>query len=273
MTHTPRKALRVLVLVLAVVSAGTVFAQSQATTGVIEGIVSDSGRRAPPGGDGRDPEHGHELREDRPSRAPTAASGASRSRSAPTASPRRSRASRRSSARASTSRSARRSTSRLAALDLAEGRGDHGDRRRARRRDDADGGRRPARHGVDPGPPEQRPQLHRVHEAHPRRLGRPGARRRRADRERPEGHQQQRLRGRRRLQQPVLRRAARRPAPRVHVQPRRGQGDRRRRRRGARRVRARERRVRERRDEVRHERLPRERGRLLQERRPRVRAR
>ena len=57
---------------------------------------------------------------------------------------------------------------------------------------------------------------------------RAGARRRRADHQRAEGHPQQRLRGRRRLQQPVLRRAARRPAPGLHLQPRRRQGGRRR---------------------------------------------
>ena len=56
--------------------------------------------------------------------------------------------------------------------------------------------------------------------------------------QRPEGHPEQRLGGRSRLQQPVLRRAARRPAPRLHVQPRRGEGGRGRRRRRERRVRA-----------------------------------
>src|SRR5207344_732511 len=49
MTLTSRKALRVLVLVLAVASAGSVLAQSQATTGVIEGIVSDTGGAPLPG--------------------------------------------------------------------------------------------------------------------------------------------------------------------------------------------------------------------------------
>ncbi len=64
------------------------------------------------------------------------------------------------------------------------------------------------------GLPEQRPQLPRLLEADARRHDRPGPRRRRAHRERPEGHPEQRLRGRHRLQQPVLRRAARRPAAR-----------------------------------------------------------
>ncbi len=87
------------------------------------------------------------------------------------------------------------------------------------------------------GDPEQRPELPRVHEADPGRLDRPGTRRRRADRQRPEGDPEQRLGGRRGLQQPLLRRAARRPASRLHVQPRRGAGGRRRGRRRERRVR------------------------------------
>jgi hypothetical protein len=49
MALTPRFAVRVLVFVLAVVTAGTAFAQSQATTGVIEGTVSDSGSAPLPG--------------------------------------------------------------------------------------------------------------------------------------------------------------------------------------------------------------------------------
>ena len=49
MTPAPRSVLRVLVLALAVVTAGAALAQSQATTGVIEGIVSDTGGVPLPG--------------------------------------------------------------------------------------------------------------------------------------------------------------------------------------------------------------------------------
>ena len=72
------------------------------------------------------------------------------------------------------------------------------------------------------GPAQQRPQLPRLHQAHARRHHRAGTGRRRAVDQRPEGHRQQHLGGRRRLQQPVLRRAARRPAAGLHLQPRRG---------------------------------------------------
>ncbi len=117
------------------------------------------------------------------------------------------------------------------------------------------------------GLPEQRPQLPRPHAAHARRLDRPGPRRRRADRERPEGDPEQHLRGRRRLQQPVLRRAAGRPAPGLHVQHGRHQGGRGGGRGGQRRVRPLQRRLRQRRHQVRHERHPRHRPPVLQERR------
>ncbi len=95
-----------------------------------------------------------------------------------------------------------------------------------------------------------------------------GPRRRRDQRQRPEGHHQQHLRGRRRLQQPVLRRAARRSAPGVHVQPGRHQGNGRRRRRRRPRVRPQRIGLRERRDEVGHEHDGRLRALLLQARRP-----
>ncbi|MBK9064734.1 MAG: TonB-dependent receptor [Acidobacteria bacterium] len=49
MTPSPRSVLRVVVLVLAAATAGGALAQSQATTGVIEGIVSDSGGAPLPG--------------------------------------------------------------------------------------------------------------------------------------------------------------------------------------------------------------------------------
>ena len=106
----------------------------------------------------------------------------------------------------------------------------------------------------------------------PGRQHRAGPGRRRADHQRPEGHRQQHLGGRRRLQQPVLRRAARRPAPALHLQPRRGQGS------GgggggrARGVRPQQRRLRQRGHQVGDQRPPRHRARLLQERRPLVRA-
>ena len=96
---------------------------------------------------------------------------------------------------------------------------------------------------------------------------RAGPGRRRAHHQRPEGHPQQRLGGRRRLQQPVLRRAARRPAAGVHVQPRRGAGGRGRGRRRQRRVRPVERRVRQRHHQVGHQRVPRVGALLRQERR------
>ena len=101
----------------------------------------------------------------------------------------------------------------------------------------------------------------------PGRLHRPGPRRRRADRERPEGDPEQRLRGRRRLQQPVLRRAARRPAPGLHLQHGRRQGGRGGGRGGQRRVRPLQRRLRQRGHQVRHQRHPRHRPPVLQERR------
>ena len=133
-----------------------------------------------------------------------------------------------------------------------------------RRRDDPDGGLRPHQPGGGPRPAEQRPQLPRLHEAHPGGEHRAGARRRRADDQRAEGHPQQRLRGRRRLQQPVLRRAAGRPAPGLHLQPRRGAGGRGRGRGGERGVRPLERRLRQRGHEVRHQRPARHDPRLLQ---------
>ena len=102
--------------------------------------------------------------------------------------------------------------------------GDRGPGRLARDRDDARRGLDAHQPGRDQGPAQQRPQLPRLHEAHARRQHRAGPRRRRAHDQRPEGHLQQRLGGRRRLQQPVLRRAARRPAARLHLQPRRGAG-------------------------------------------------
>ena len=117
-------------------------------------------------------------------------------------------------------------------------------------------------------PAEQRPQLPRLHQADPGRDHRPGSRRRRALDQRPEGHPQQRLGGRRRLQQPLLRRAARRPAAGLHLQPRRGAGGRGGRRRRQRRVRPLPRRLRQRHHEVGHQRRPRQRARLLQGRRP-----
>ncbi|HEY3349703.1 MAG TPA: TonB-dependent receptor [Thermoanaerobaculia bacterium] len=49
MTNLARNTVRVLVLALAIVTAGGALAQSQATTGVIEGIVSDSGGVPLPG--------------------------------------------------------------------------------------------------------------------------------------------------------------------------------------------------------------------------------
>ena len=118
--------------------------------------------------------------------------------------------------------------------------------------------------GLDPGPAQQRPQLPRLHEAHARRHHRAGARRRRAHDQRPEGHPQQRLGRRRRLQQPVLRRAARRPAAGLHLQPGRGQGGGGGGRRAPTPSSAAERRLRQRRDQVRHQRHPRHAARLLQ---------
>ena len=84
-----------------------VLAQSQATTGAIEGtVVDESGGVLP--GSAVSQEHRDELRDDGDDRHRTAVSGDSYSRSAPIGSRRPCRASRRSSARASTSPSASR---------------------------------------------------------------------------------------------------------------------------------------------------------------------
>ena len=131
--------------------------------------------------------------------------------------------------------------------------------------DDARGGLGPHRRRGHPRPAQQRAQLPRLHEAHPRREHRAGAGRGRADHQRPEGDRQQHLGGRRRLQQPVLRRAARRTAPALHLQHGRDQGSGRGGGGRARGVRAQQRRVRQRRDQVRDQRPPRHRARLLQE--------
>ena len=112
----------------------------------------------------------------------------------------------------------------LVAQGLQRPGGDRGAGRLARDRDDARRVVDAHQLGLDPGPAQQRPQLPRLHEAHARRQHRAGAGRRRDHDQRPEGHLQQRLGGRRRLQQPVLRRAARRPAAGLHLQPGRGAG-------------------------------------------------
>ena len=91
----------------------------------------------------------------------------------------------------------------------------------------------------------------------PERRHRAGPRRRRDQHRRPARHPQQRLGGRRRLQQPVLRRAARRPAAGLHLQPRRGAGLRGRGRRRQRGVRPVRRRVRQHHHQVGHQRVPR----------------
>ena len=90
--------------------------------------------------------------------------------------------------------------------------GGPGDRRGPRRRNEPERERGPDRREGGPEPAQQRPQLPRLHEADPGRHHGPGARRRRALDQRPEGDPEQHLGRRRRLQQPVLRRAARRPA-------------------------------------------------------------
>ena len=98
--------LSVLVLLVVALSTPSVFAQSQATTGVIEGTVTDEkGRRSR--GDGHHPEHRNELRACSPT-DPTAASGGCCCPSGPTGSAPASRASRPPCARASTSASGRR---------------------------------------------------------------------------------------------------------------------------------------------------------------------
>ena len=72
-------------------------------------------------------------------------------------------------ATASTSPSARPSTCDLHAQGLDRPGGGGGDRRRARRRDHARGGLGPHRRRRHPRPAQQRPQLPRLHQAHPRR--------------------------------------------------------------------------------------------------------
>ncbi len=77
------------------------------------------------------------------------------------------------------------------------------------------------------GLPNNGRKLPRLRAPHPRGRDLAGPRRRRAQHQRPAGHLQQLHRRRRRLQQPLLRRAAGRPAARLHLQPgrhRRGRG-------------------------------------------------
>ena len=178
------------------------------------------------------------------------------------------RASRRWCARASTLAVGQSVNLAAHAQGLERAGGDRRHGRRARDRDDAGRGLRPAS-------TRRRSRACRTTAAtsstsrssRPGVTHRAGARRRRAHDQRPEGHQQQRLGGRRRLQQPVLRRAARRPAAGLHLQPRRGPGGGGGGRGRQRRVRPLERRLRQRRDQVRHERRARHAARLLQGRR------
>ncbi len=146
--------------------------------------------------------------------------------------------------------------------------GDHRHRRGAGHRDQPHRGDGPHRHRRRRGAPQQRPQLPRLRQAHSRRDHRAGPRRRRAVDQRPEGHRQQHLGGRRRLQQPLLRRAARRPAPALHLQSRRGAGGGGGRRRRPGRVRPLRGWLRQRGHQVGHQPALRHRPRLLQERQP-----
>ncbi len=209
-----------------------------------------SRRRRPSGSDGRRAKHGHQFRADAHDRCERPIP---RAAAAPRALPGHgdARRVRHARARGSQPRSRPDGEPDAAPGGLRSPAGGLGQRRGAGHRDEPDrGGDRhsPAGHLEAAG---VQPQLSGIHEAHPRCLDRPGARRRRAHDQRPERDPEQHLGGRRRLQQPVLRRAARRHASPLHLQPRRGPGGRRRGRRRERRVRALLLRLRQRRDEVR----------------------
>ena len=215
-----------------------VFAQSQATTGVIEGIVTDEGGGVLPGATVvcGTPRRTSSRRSSTDARRPLPRRAAA-ARSLPGHGDAR-RASPRWCARGSTSASARRSPS---TLQLQQS-------RRSRRRSWSPPRRRSSRRRAPKG---RRASTRRRSQDLPNN-GRnfldftkltPGV----TIVQGPDGDElsingqkgiyEQRLGRRRRLQQPVLRRAARRPAPAVHLQPRRGEGDGRRRRRRERRVR------------------------------------
>ena len=215
-----------LTLALAIGLPAAAFAQSQATTGVIEGTVVDPSGAALPGatvtlqntatnfervvvsdGAGR-------------FRAPLLPLGPYRVTVA-------SMASRPWCARGSTCRSARPSpspcSSQLSAVEQEIV--GHRARRRSSRPARTEGATRIDDEAVENLPNNGRNFLDFT-KLTPGVSDRPGAGRRRAVDQRPEGDQQQRLGRRRRLQQPLLRRAARRPAPGLHLQPRRRPGGR-----------------------------------------------
>ena len=131
-------------------------------------------------------------------------------------------------ARRASARSRRDDHPRPEAQPLLRAAGNQGHRRDPGRRDVAFGRRDLDRGEGGQQPSEHSTQLHRLHQADPRRLDRAEPRRRAVDRQRPEGDPEQRLRGWSGLQQPLLRRIPGRPEARVHLQPGRGSGSRRR---------------------------------------------
>ena len=209
-----RLGLVALILFGVFVAPSSLVAQTQITTGVIQGTVTDADRRRASGRHGRSPQRRHE-----PRRTQTTATG--RTVRLPAAAARH-RTSSRSRCRASP-RSCRRtspltvgqSVTLPAAMKVAAW---PKPSRSSRHRRSSNRRGRPRRRTLERADRREhadpRTQVRGPADAHPRRQHRPGARRRRDHVCRPARHLQQHQPRRRRLQQRVLRRAGRRPAGR-----------------------------------------------------------
>ena len=174
--------LRFLLACLIALAPSLAFAQSQATTGVIEGTVSDPSGAAVPGASVSIKNTATNLERS----LITDADGRFRG-VAPAARPvpghRHPQGLRDPGARGHRARPSGQSVEPGPhPQGLERPGGDRGHGRGAGDRDDPDGGRRPHQPGGGPGAAQQRPQLPRLHEAHAGRDHRPGPRRRRADR-------------------------------------------------------------------------------------------
>ena len=218
----PRLA-QLLMVGLCLAIAAPALAQSQATTGTIEGIVSDTTGAVVPGATVTFTNIGTGFTRE----VVTDADGRYRGLALPLGTytiavrPDRLRQG------AAGERAARRRADAPDRLHARRGRRGPGGQRPGRlagRRNDAVGAVVAHRREVGRGAADQRPQLHRLREARAHGRHRAGAGRRGDQHQRAARHLQQRHDRRRRREQPVLRRAARRAAAEIHHQPRGREG-------------------------------------------------